>query len=539
MNLSLMKLMFLICLNVSFVACQDKDAQKSTSGSFFINIGGEPTTLNPLTSTDGYSQTVQGYIIEGLLERDLDTYEWKPALAEKWEVSKDNKVFTFTLREGVKWHDGKPLTVEDVKYSFDAIFDPTLNTAHMRPYYESIEKVEIVDPRTIRFTVKDDYFKNFDVCAGIAVIPKHFYSDATRKKDHGKVLLGTGPYKFATYEKGKRIVLERNEDWWGRKDPEESKTWNYPRLVLRFIQEENVITESFKKGDLDYIGLRPEAYVKKTDGPEWGTKLFKVKTVNKANKGYTFVGWNMKHPILSDKKVRRALAMLYNRDLAMEKFEYNLSAHADGPTEPSSDFHSPRLKPTAFDPQGALKLLTDAGWKDTDGDGRLDKMIAGKKTPFSITILEPNADYMKYLTIYKEEAKKVGVELELKQIEWNSFIKLIDERKFEAVRLAWGPGAGDPDPKQVWHSASQAGGSNFNHYSNPEVDRLIDLARRTHDRVKRIEIQQKVGELISADDPYLFMFAGKTTLYAHNTRIQKTRDTYTYGVGTQYWTLAP
>ena len=124
-------------------------------------------------------------------------------------------------------------------------------------------------------------------------------------------------------------------------------------------------------------------------------------------------------------------------------------------------------------------------------------------------------------------------------IEWNSFVKLLDERKFEAVRLAWGPGAGDHDPKQIWHSASQAGGSNFIQYSNSEVDRLIDLARRTHDRTKRIEIQQKVGELIAADDPYLFLFAGKTTLYAHNTRIQKTRDTYTYGVGTQYWTLAP
>jgi peptide/nickel transport system substrate-binding protein/microcin C transport system substrate-binding protein len=534
------KLSVLVAVLFVLTGCQESGEKRASSGGFSVNIGGEPTTLNPLTSTDAYAQTVQGYIIEGLLERNLDTYEWEPGLAEKWEVSGDKKAFTFVLREGVKWHDGKPLTVEDVKFSFDAIFDPSLNTAHMRPYFENIEKVEIVDPRTVRFTVKDDYFKNFEVCAnGLAIIPKHFYGDASKKKEHGKMLIGTGPYKLASYDKGKRIVLEQNPDWWGRKDPNQSKTWNFPKLTLRFVQEDNVVLESFKKGDLDYIGLRPEAFVKKTEGAEWGTKLFKVKTVNKANKGYTFVGWNMKHPVLSDKKVRRALSMLYNRDLAMNKFEFDLSAHADGPVEPSSDFHPPTAKPSVFDPQGALKLLTDAGWKDTDGDGVLDKMIAGKKTPLSITILEPSGDYMKYLTLYKEEAKKVGVNFELKQIEWNSFIKLIDERKFEAVRLAWGPGAGDPDPKQIWHSSSQNGGSNFNHYANAEVDRMIDAVRRTHERPKRIEMLQKVYTLIAADDPYLFMFAGKTTLYAHNTRIQKTRDTWTYGVGTQYWTLAP
>ncbi len=530
-------LLAFIAVLILSIGCQEKKSSKS--GSFYTNISGEPTTLNPLTATDAGAQEVQSYILEGLLDRDIDTYEWKPALATKWEISEDKKTYTFTLRQGVKWSDGKPLTVEDVKYSFDAIFDPSLNTAHIRPYYESIEKVEIVDPQTVRFHVKDEYFKNFDVAAGLTIIPKHFYADANRKKDHNKILIGTGPYKLTEYEKGKRIVLDRNEDWWGRKDPNEGKTWNYPRLILRFIQEENVKLESFKKGDLDYIGLMPDSYIKKTEGDQWGKTLFKVKTVNKAPKGYTFIGWNLKHPILSDKKVRRALAMLFNRDLAMEKFEFNLKAHADGPIEPSSDYHPPKLAPIGFNPTEALKLLTAAGWKDTDADGLLDKVIAGKKTQFSITILEPLADYVKYLTIFKEEAKKVGVELEIKQIEWNSFVKLLDERKFDAVRLAWGAGSVDPDLKQIWHSASQAGGSNFNHFSNAEVDRLIDQSRKIHDRAKRIPLVHRMVELISAEDPYLFLFAGKDTLYAHDARIQKTRDTFTYGVGTQYWTLAP
>lgn len=527
-----------LVVSLILVGCQEKQT-KATADTFFINnTQGEPSSLNPLTSNDGAGSIVQGYVLETLLARDVDTYEWKPALAKTWEISKDKKSYTFVLRDGLKWHDGKPLTAEDVKFSFDAIFDPKLETAHLRPYYENIEKVEILDPVTVKFTLKDDYFKNFDVAAGLTVLPKHFYADETRKKEFSKNLIGSGPYRLASYEKGKRIVFERNEEWWGRTDEKEKMTWNYPRLVMRFLTEENVTIETFKKGDLDFISLRPETFMKKTDGPEWGTKLFKVKTANKAPKGYTFVGWNLRHPILSDKKVRLALAKLYNRDFAMDKFEFNLSAHATGPIEPSSDFHPSTQKPIGFDPEGALKLLTEAGWKDTDGDGLLDKVIKGKKTNFSVTILEPLPDYVKYLTIYKEEAKKLGVEINIQQIEWNSFLKLIDERKFDAVRLAWGAGTGDPDPKQIWHSASVDGnGSNFIGYSVPEVDRMIDQARREHDRPKRIKLLSKVYETIANDAPYLFIFAGKSTLYSHNARVQKTRDTFGYGVGSEYWTL--
>jgi peptide/nickel transport system substrate-binding protein/microcin C transport system substrate-binding protein len=443
------------------------------------------------------------------------------------------------LRTDATWTDGKPVTVEDVKYSFDAIFDPELNTAHLRPYYENISKVEIVDSRTVVFHLKDEYFKNFDVAAGLMIVPKHYYSDKEKKKDHNKVLIGSGPYLIDTYDKGKRIVFKQNENWWGRKQPTKSKSWNFKRIVLRFISEENVVLESLKKGDLDFVSLRPESYVKKTEGPEWGTKLIKVKTTNKSPKGFSFIGWNLKHPALKDKKVRRALAMLYNKDLAMEKFEFNLSASADGPIEPTSDFHSPNLSPIKFDPKGALQILKEAGWSDTDKDGVLDKLIDGKKVSLSITILEPLADYVKYLTIYKEEASKVGVNIDIKQVEWNSFVKLLDERKFDALRLAWGPGAGDPDMKQIWHSASIDGGSNFVGYSNKEVDRLIDESRKTHDRKKRIQMLQKISEIIASEDPYLFLFAGKTTLYAHSARLQKEKETLQYGIGLEFWTLKP
>jgi peptide/nickel transport system substrate-binding protein/microcin C transport system substrate-binding protein len=246
----------------------------------------------------------------------------------------------------------------------------------------------------------------------------------------------------------------------------------------------------------------------------------------------------MKHPVLGDVQVRKALSMLFNRPLMIDKFEYNLSEPATGPIYVQSDYANPDIKPVPYDPQNALKVLASSGWKDSDKDGILDKTINGKKVKLSFTILEPLQDMMKYLTVFKEDASKAGVEINLKNVEWNSFIKLIDERNFDAVRLAWGGGGVDWDPKQIWHSSSIAGsGSNFISYSNKQVDSLIDQSRKIYEKDKRISILRKVHELISSDYPYIFFFNSKYSLYAHTKRVQKPKETFNYGIGQQYWTL--
>jgi peptide/nickel transport system substrate-binding protein/microcin C transport system substrate-binding protein len=230
--------------------------------------------------------------------------------------------------------------------------------------------------------------------------------------------------------------------------------------------------------------------------------------------------------------------MLLNRPLMKDKFEYDLAELASGPVYIQSDYANPDVKPLPFDTQAALKILNAAGWTDSDKDGILDKTIAGKKTKLSFTILEPAQDYIKYLTVYKEDASKVGVEVNIKNVEWNSFIKLLDEKNFEAVRLAWTGGSVDWDPKQVWHTSSSNGaGSNFISYSNPEVDKLIDQARKLPQKEQRIPLLRKVHSLISNDYPYIFFFNTKYTLYGHTKRIKKPKDTFVYGVGQQYWTV--
>jgi ABC-type transport system substrate-binding protein len=527
----------IILLSLFLVAgCQGKN--KKSSNTINYNIGGEPTTLSPLSASDGYTPQVHAYVFETLLDRDLDTFEWKSALATEWKISDDKRVFEFKLRQGVKWHDGKELTAEDVKYSYDVIYTDDYKAVQVRPYYDSVKSVEVIDPHTVRFTVKDDYFQNFDVCAQLTILPKHFYTNPENKKEFGRKIIGTGPYIFTRYDKGQKIILVKNPDWWGNKVESEKDSFLIPKIVLKFVQEENVSLELLKKGDIDFLAMRAEGFVKKTVGKVWDEKIVKVKTENKTPKGYNFIGWNLKNPILKDRNVRRALHMLFNRTLMEDKFEYNLSEFATGPIYVQSDYANPAVKPIGYDPAEALKILNQAGWTDSNKDGLLDKKIDGKLTSFSITILEPNPDLVKYLTIFKEDASKVGVEINIKTIEWNSFVKLLDERNFEAVRLAWSGGGVDWDPKQVWHSSSSSGaGSNFINYSNPEVDRLIDQARKLYEKEKRVPLLRKVHELISNDYPYVWWFNPKYTLYGHTKRVKKPKDTFLYGIGQQYWKL--
>lgn len=529
----MLRLVSMVVLLSTLSSCFNSGPVNKTG--FYINMSGEPTTINPVTSTDAYASDIQGYVFERLLTKNVETYEDEASLATEWKISEDKMVFTFKLREGVKWHDGKEFTAEDVKFSFDVIFDDQYNTAHKRPYYEGIKEIQVIDKYNVKVIAKSKYFQNFDIIAsGMSILPKHFYSNEANKNKFNKELIGTGPYKLDKYEKGKHFILKPNENWWGRNLEAQKGKYNFKRIMLKFVSDRNVSLEMLKKGDLDFMGFDPEIYIKKATGEEWGKSLIKVKTQNKTPKGYSFIGWNMRHPILKDVKVRKALYHLVNRDLMIDKFEFGMSVAARGPVYPSSPYDNKDIGVVDFNPNKALELLRASGWKDTDGDNILDKVIDGKKTKFSITILEPWEGYVKYLTVFKEDAKKAGVDINIKQIEWSSFIKLIDERKFEAIRLAWTANI-DWDPKQIWHSSSIKGGSNFVGYSDKEVDKLIDEARQIYDRDQRIAMLKKVQKKIVDAYPYAWMTYKADTLYGHTNRIWKPQDTFQYDIGQEYW----
>ena len=533
---------FLVCSSLAMAATIG-NPNAPQGGEFKININEAPTTLNPLSSTDAYAGNVQGMVLESLLNRNIDTREWEPALAKEWKIAKDGMSFEFTLRDGVKWHDGKPLTAEDVKFSFDAIVEPTnkYKTAHLKSYYENIKAVEVLAPNKVKFTVGKLYYANFTVAAGLTIIPMHLYKDPSKEqaKVLNKTLIGTGPYILENFDRAKSVVLKINSAWWGRNEPTKKGIYNFQKLTMRFVKEDAVAIPMLEKGDLDYIDLHEEEYMQKTSGPKWGKEVLKIKTQNKGGRPYGFVGFNLTNPLFASLKTRKALVHLFDRRTMIKKFLFDLSLPATGPLYQQSEYADPSVKPLEYDPKLALKLLKEDGWQQVSGEQFLSKTINGKKVVLSFTIIEPKADFVKYLTIFKENAKQAGVDVNVKVVEWNAFIKLLDERKFEAVRLRWSGGDVDWDPKQIWHSDSIAGGgSNFVGYKNPKVDKLIDEARVIMDEKVRIKKLREVYKMIAEEIPYIFLFNEKYTYYGHTARIKKPKDTYNYGIGSDYWWMS-
>ena len=521
-------------------ACVRRDGPNiriKRSETFYTNLNVDPKTLHPIKSTDYYASVVQGYILESLLEKDPDTYELQPNLAEKWTQSQDGKTLTFYLRRNLRWSDGTPLTARDVKFTFSASKNPEYGGIHLLPYLENIKSIEAKDDRTIVFHSKDVYFKTFEIVAGWDILPEHIYKDPKDSKLN-RTIVGSGPYVLSQYLRGKTLVLTKNKNWHGKDFPINKGRWNFGNLAFRFIHEEADELLRAQKGDLDYLRLSPEAFEKKTSKPPWGTKVLKFKVKNKGGRGYGFIGFNMKRQLFQDRRVRRALAHLLDRETIRQKLRFGQGEPARGPWYFWSDYADPKVKPVEYDLQKANALLKTAGWEDRNRDGVLEKTFNGKARNLSFTVLLSNPDGEKYLTLYKEDLKKAGVEMIIKLLDWTAFLKVMDDKKFDAVMLGWSAPSQDIDPKGIWHSQSaRKGGNNFIGYSNPKVDALIDKGRKQLNRKERIKTFREVYRLIAEDSPYVFLFNDPYVRYGVSQRIHLPKPTFNYQIGTSYWSF--
>jgi len=261
----LLLLMCLLSLNISCTSDTDKKSQQpKTKKTFIRSMINEPETLHPIQYTDTYAKEILDHVFDTLLERDLNTYELKPHLAEKWHVNKDNTLFTFTLRKNLKWHDGRPLTIKDVMFSFKAFTDISYGGYRFLPYFENIESAEIIDTHRIQFKAGKKYAYNLSTLGtSLRILPEHIYKSKDKKLS--KTLIGSGPYILKQYKRGKHILLDQNEHWWGRSvQPKEHRI---KKIVFRFIKDENSQLMRMAAGDLDFLELTPEAYMKKTKTP--------------------------------------------------------------------------------------------------------------------------------------------------------------------------------------------------------------------------------------------------------------------------------
>lgn len=460
-------------------------------------LGAEPSTLNPILASDAYSGEINGYVFDSLMETDLDTLEYKPKMAERWEISEDRKTYTFYLRKDVRWHDGVPFTADDVVFTFNAIKDPKTNAAVMQVYYQDVERVEKIDDHTVKFVYSKVYFKGLSVCGFIPLVPKHILEGADMEHHRfSRSPVGLGPYRFKSWDTNKKIVLVRNEDYWGEK-PE------IKRVEYLLVGDSSMALQLLKKGLIDVYEMRAIEWVRQTGSAKFGENFYKL---SYPGRGYSYIGWNAKGAYFSDKRVRRAMTLLIDLEKIKNKIQFGLANFVTGPFFPFSKQNDPGVKPLAHDVAGAKRLLAEAGWVDTNGDGWLDK--DGKR--FSFSYLYPSASKFseRLGTILKEEAKRVGIDVKIARLEWAAFLERTKKRDFDAVSLAWGMPF-ESDPYQLWHS-SQAdieGSSNYVSYANPEADKLIEAARVEFDEEKRNGYYHRFQRILYDEQPYTFMLA--------------------------------
>ncbi len=495
-----------LCENVDMgqakISAPMQPGEKPVDGDILVKrLRAEPGTLNPLIATDAFSGQVNMFIYDSLVDRDMETMEFRPWLAKSWEVSEDKLSFTFHLRDDVKWHDGEPFTADDVIYSFRAMMDPAVDAASLRLYYVSCESVEKIDDYTVRFTWKEPYFLAFEWSGGLTILPKHILDDGTdfNKHPYGRHPIGTGPYKFVEWKTGTSVKLIKNENYW-------REGLHFNEIHFKIITDDNVGLQALKQGQIDLFDhLKPMQWIKQTNSRDFMQKFNKLYYDYPS---YRYIGWNMRHKPFDDKNVRLAMTKLLNRDAIIKNIMHCLAKPISGSSYINTIFYDQSIKPWPYDPEGAKELLTQAGFADHDSDGWLDR--DGKPFAFEFLIPADITDYEQIATIFQEDLKKAGIQMSIRKLEWAVFLQNIHEWKFNACMLGWALGASQ-DPYQLWHStqADQQNSSNHVGFKNEEVDKLIELGRKEFDDKKRALLYHRVHRILHEEQPYTFLFIPK------------------------------
>ena len=257
-----------------------------------------------------------------------------------------------------------------------------------------------------------------------------------------------------------------------------------------------------KAGTLDMMGLSPVQYERQTETRAFRARFNKYRYPAFA---YTYLGYNLRHPLFIDRRVRQALTSAINKDEIVHGVLLGMGQVAHGPYKPGTWACNPRIKDFDFNPGRAKQLLAEAGWKETNSDGILVK--DGKPFQFTILTNQGNAERLKTAQIIQRRLKKIGIDVKIRVIEWASFLsQFIDKGNFEAVLLGWTIGQ-DPDLFDIWHSSkTNPKELNFIGFRNDEVDRLLVDGRSTFDQEKRKECYWRFQEILAEEQPYTFLY---------------------------------
>jgi len=454
---------------------------------------GDASTLLPALASDSASFDVIGLVYNGLVRYDKDLV-LEPELAERWEVSPDGLRITFHLRRGVKWHDGADFTAADVEFTYRTMIDPKTPTAYGEDF-KQVRKFEVLDPLTVRVTYEKPFAPAL-ASWGFSVMPKHLLAgkDITASP-LARAPVGTGPYRLREWKSGEKIVLEAYDGYWEGRP-------NIDRVVYRIIPDTATMFLEMRAGNVDMMGLEPLQYTRQTDTDAFRKNFRKYRYLASA---YTYLGFNLERPLFQDRRVRQAISHAINKQEVIDIVLLGLGQEATGPYKPGTWAHNANVRKYPYDPARAQTLLADAGWGRTGPDGVLVK--EGKRFAFTVVTNQGNKLRAKVAEIIQKNLKAVGIDVEIRIIEWAAFLKeYVHPRKFDAVILGWTIPQ-DPDAYDIWHS-SKTGPAELNHVSfkNAEADALIERGRRTFDQEERRKAYARFQEILAEEQPYVFLY---------------------------------
>ncbi len=480
-------------------------------GRFRIFAGGSPKSLNYLLDNNSFTAQVFGLLYESLLGSDPLTGDHAPGLARSWSVSGDGRVFTFEIDPAARWSDGRPVTADDVCWTFSQVVAPgSLAGAH-KMVLEPFEAPVALDERRVQFTARETHWRNLGAAGGLPVLPRHALEGLDFNRLHFDFPVVSGPYRPGEHRENISLRLERRADWWGWTRPENRSTLNFQTLEFRFFAERENAFEAFRKGELDLFPVyTARLWVKETQGERFDRSwIVRQEVRNRKPVGFQGFAMNLRRAPYDDVRVRQALAHLLDREKLNRTLMYRQYFLHRSYFEDLYDAEHPCRNPTyPFDKARARALLAEAGWTANPSTGWLEK----DGRPLMIRFLNRDQTADRFLAVYREDLRDAGIQLQVERKDLAAWFRDMDAFHFDMTWAAWGSGL-HKDPESLWHSreAERPSGNNITGFRDPRVDALIEAQRTEFDVSRRHAICREIDRILTEQCPYVLLWNTSST----------------------------
>ena len=445
-------------------------------------------------SNSQLNATIMGMTYETLLGMHPTTLKYMPLIATHWQISPDKLTFRFRIDPNAKFSDGIPVTADDVVASWKLMTDKTLQDPANLEVFSKYEVPVAESKYIVRVKSKELGWQKFDLFAMmLRIYPAHILKTmdgAAYLRDYNfKLLPGTGPYTVKPEDviKNKSVSLRRRPDYWAAKYRANAGLYNFDEIRYVVVRDFTLIFEMFKKGELDAYNVnRSKVWVEELNFDKFQNGLLvKKKVFNSYPANLQFMAFNTRRKPWDDIRLRKAVALLFDRQKLIEKLFYK-EYYPINSFYPGTPYENPDNPKNLYDPQQALKLLADAGWKDRDAQGRLSK----DGQPLQLELIYRDKSSETYLTVFQDDLRSVGITLNLRLVTPEVQFKMEMQRQFDFVSAGWVAGSVFPIPSTEFKStlADQLNTNNISGFKDPHIDQICDEYEKTFDVKKRIDL---------------------------------------------------